>query len=191
MGKGGFCHFSGECGALAGPIAERASEAVHGGVNLRAAQDHFQRHHRKRPVRLASWKNEFGSLPGLHGLKDLNRAVGKRNTVFATALHSRGGHRPDTCGRSTSLHCPPITSPDRAAVRIANSSASGSDARHFAKLPGKFGHIIESHRLVMPARQLLALGKQRIEVPPPLGQGSRQNASPAPWRSLGRVQCDP
>ena len=119
----------GVVGRLGAPVAERAPESVSGKVSaLHPPQQHQQRHARQRLALLATGEtNALGS--GLVASFATSRSASSAPSDSGTRcsrpafMRSAGTIQVAAC-MSNSDHRAPITSPVRAAVRIANRSAS-------------------------------------------------------------------
>ena len=92
-------------------------------------QQHQERHVAQRKARLGSCKDELvadlnGNVDGLHPLKDRASARSLNGTRCSLPAFIRSAGTVQTLAdRSISLQRAPMTSPVRAAVRMANSSA--------------------------------------------------------------------
>ena len=96
MSKSRFGNLTREMRRLAAPIAERAPEAMNGHARrLHPAQEHMQRHARKRLIGALAGKNEFARSNRRERFKDRQNPGRERHAMLAPGLHASGGNRPD------------------------------------------------------------------------------------------------
>src|SRR4051812_33029381 len=122
MRQGSLRDLAREYCALARPITEGAAETVNGRVNLHATQHHFEGHHRKGAVGLHARKHEVRTASIALSTATARSENGTRWT--RPAFIRSAGTVQTRASRSISCHRAPSTSPERAATRIANSSAA-------------------------------------------------------------------
>ncbi len=111
---------------VAGPIAEGGPEAMRGYANAHAAQEHVQRHHGKRLFGPLARKEEIACPRLGKRFEDRQRRAQRGTRCSRPAFIRFAGTVQTLPVKSISSQSRPRISPERAAVKMQNSSASAA-----------------------------------------------------------------
>ncbi len=173
-------------GFVARPIAERAAEAVRRIGRADAAQQHFERHARKRAAGPLARKHIVAHAASFHLPQDGEGAIGKGNAMLARSLCPGRGDCPDF---PLKVHFIPTRRQCLTGSRRSqNAKFKGArrSGRPLAKLCDESRNVGVGHGRMMAARELGALRQQLVEMAAPAGRIGFVAANEA--ARLGRVQ---